>query len=236
MKAQTREEPRILAAAERQMQAWARIQEISKQLSAEGARTALGPYICLSRECGAGGSLIAERLGELLGWEVLDKNVLDEVALRYRVSRLKLDLVDETAFNWAYDIIGPWLDREIVSHEKYFAQLCRVVLAKARRGHVVLVGRGAQFMLPREFGLAVRIIAPKKFRIAQIMERLGLTTREAERLIDETDRGRRQFAYRYFHRDIDDPHLYDIVLNVEHVGIGQAAEKIAEAMLPKKPR
>ena len=45
----------------------------------------------------------------------------------------------------------------------------------------------------------------------------------------EVDRGRREFVARYFHHDIDDPHLYDLVINVERFGPEAVAEKIVEA-------
>jgi len=234
MKGQTREESGIVAAAERQMYAWARTQEIGPQLA--GARRidrphgrSLGPYIAISREAGAGGSEIAALVGQKLGWEVLDKNLLDRVADRFRLPRSMLELVDETEANWAYDVLGAWLDRRIVSPQKYLVRLKQVVLAAARRGNVVLVGRGAQFMLPRGEGLAVRLIAPEKYRAERIMLRSRTTEAAARQFIAQTDRARREFAERFFHHDIADPHLYDLVINVEHLGTAGAAEAVVGA-------
>jgi glucuronide carrier protein len=111
------------------------------------------------------------------------------------------------------------------------AHLGRVVLTAAQRGNVVFVGRGAQFFLPPGQGLAVRIIAPKKYRIQQIMRRYRFSAAKARRFIAEVDRGRREFVYRFFHRSIDDPHLYDLVINVERLGTVAAADKIVGAYL-----
>jgi cytidylate kinase len=234
MKDQTREEPKILAAAERQMHAWALTEEIEgRALRAEGPHRLaerLGPYVAISREEGAGGSQIAQEVGRELGWEVLDKSLLDRVAGRYGLSRSMLELVDETQNSWAYDLLGSWMDRRIISHDKYMAHLSRVVLAAAGRGNVVLVGRGAQFLLPREKGLAVRIIAPRKYRIQQIMQRERLSQSAARRLMDARDRGRSEFARRYFHQDIADPHLYDLVVNVERLGPAAAVKQIVAAI------
>ena len=236
MKQQTREEPKILAAAERQMKVWAWTQEIRDRIRVHQAHVRLGPYMCISREAGAGGSWIAEQVGQILEWEVLDRGLLDRVAERCHVSRSRLDLVDETCTNWAFDVLGTWFDREIVPHEKYLVHMSRVVLAAARQGNVVFVGRGAQFLLPREHGLAVRIIAPEKYRLDQIVQQRKLAAKEARRFMEAVDRGRREFVQRYFHQDIDDPHLYDVVVNVEHMGPEAAAEKIAEAMRHAKER
>jgi hypothetical protein len=234
MKEQTREEPKIIAAAERQMQAWVRTAEIEgRAIRAEGPHRLaqrLGRYICISREEGTGGSQIAQLVGQELGWEVLDKNLLDRVAERFRCSRGMLELVDEKQGNWVYDVLGTWMDRKIITHDKYMAHLGRVLLAAVRHGNVVLVGRGAQFLLPREKGLAVRIIAPKKYRVEQIVQREGLSRADACRLMEARDRGRREFVRRYFHQDIDDPHLYDLVLNVERLGPAAAVQQIVAAI------
>ena len=45
----------------------------------------------------------------------------------------------------------------------------------------------------------------------------------------KTDQDRRQFVSRYFHHDMSDPHLYDLVLNVERLGPAATAEQIVAA-------
>ncbi len=233
MKEQTREEPTIVAAAERQMQTWARTREIEDR-SAAGA----GPsrecramsYLAISREAGAGGSLVARAVGHELGWNVLDKDILARVANRYNLPLPMLELVDETVDNWVSGVFGSWIDHTIISHDRYFACLKRVLRASLAQEKLVLVGRGAQFLLPREKGLAVRIVAPEQYRLSQIAEQHHLTRREASRLIVEVDRRRQQFVRRYFHRDISDPHLYDLTINVENIGVGGAVRQIITAL------
>lgn len=234
MKEQTREEPKIVAAAERQMQAWVKTAEIHERtIHEEGTHNLcdrLGKYLAISREEGAGGSEISQLLGEKLGWEVLDKNLLDRVAERLECSPATLELVDETPGNWVLDVLGAWMDRRIITQEKYVVHLGRVVLAAVRRGDVVLVGRGAQFLLPREKGLCVRIIAGKKFRVERIAASRNLGASAARQLVEETDLGRREFAQRFFHREIDDPHHYDLVINAERIGPDDAANMILQAL------
>ncbi|MBN2021286.1 MAG: cytidylate kinase-like family protein [Pirellulales bacterium] len=230
MQPHVREEPKIAAAAEKQMRTWSRIDEISDRMlaidGAEPAAKAVGPYVALSREAGAGGGLIAELIGQKLGWTVLGRSLLDRVSERYRIARPMLDLVDETKSNWALDVLGTWLDSHVVSHEKYVAHLRRVVLSAARTGRVVFVGRGAQFFLPRGEGLSIRIVAPEAYRAHNLAARRGIDETTARRMIRDVDEGRRAFIERYFHHDVADPHLYDVVINVEHRGPQQTAEAI----------
>jgi cytidylate kinase len=233
MKANTREEPKILAAAERQMQAWAMTEEIAhRAIEAHGphpTRPRLGHYISISREVGAGGSELGARLGEKLGWEVMDKNLLDQMAERYRLSKPMLELVDETTYNWAFNTLGTWVDPKLISHEKYVVHLARVILSRARKGNVIFVGRGAQFLLPRDQGLAVRIIADEKYRLSRIMRQEGFDETSARRLMEEVDRGRNEFVQQFFRRDLNDPHLYDLVIRVDRVGVEAAADLIVAA-------
>jgi len=233
MKEQTREDPKILAAAERQMQAWALNQEIADRAirdrgPQEPTKCAV-EFITISREAGAGGSEIAEALARRLGWEVLDRNLLERMDDRFHVSRKMLEAVDETEASWVYDVLGTWVDQSAVGHEKYVAQLGKVVAEAARRGHVVFVGRGAQFLLPRQHGLAVRIVAPLRWRVEHLMQRDCLDEAAARQLIRRKDTGRREFVERFFHRDLDDPHLYDLVVNVERLGLDGAVEQVYTA-------
>jgi hypothetical protein len=239
VKEQTREDPTILAAAERQMHAWALQTELKDR--AIPPKLAGGPprqavrFVAISREAGAGGSEIAEHVGQRLGWSVFDKNLLDQIATRFHLPRTTLDLVDETPNNWAYDVLGTWMDRKLVPHEKYVACLSRVVLMAGRRGRAVFVGRGAQFLLPRQEVLAVRCIASPKLRLERIVERTGLDKTAAQRRMSEIDRGRRQFVERFFHHDSTDSHLYDLVINIDRFGTSGAAAAIVAAMGQQGP-
>jgi hypothetical protein len=234
MKEQIRLEPAISAAAERQMHAWAMTSELKDRAVRSDLESRAPPrtrqYVAISREAGAGGGEIGQCLGRRLGWDVFDKNLLDYVAERFHLSRLMLDLVDETESNWVYDVLGTWMDRQIVPHEKYFVELCRTVSALARRGHAVFVGRGAQFLLPRDRVLAVRLIASLRYRVQKIILRTGLKEKEAERRATELDAGRREFVERFLRRDITDPHNYDLVINVERCSQETVVAEILAAL------
>jgi len=231
MKEQVREEPKIVSAAEKQMQAWARSAELAHQRAGGEARATVkrfGPFLCVSRESGSGGGAIAEMVAARLGWEVLGRTLLDRIAERYRLSRPMLEVVDETKANWAHDILGTWIDPHVISHEKYITHLRYVVLAAAHCGRVVFLGRGAQFFLPPGAGLAVRIVAPEPYRVAEVSRKHNVDAKEARRMMKQAEEGRRDFVARYFRRDISDPHLYDLVVNVGNHGPRAAADMIVE--------
>ena len=175
MKSPIHQDTRIAAFAERQMRSWGQFQETAARAASRqelGQSTAQGVcYVAISREAGAAGTTVARLVGGHLGWEVYDANLLDQVAQRYNESRLMLDLVDETESNWVYDVLGTWMDRQIIPHEKYVVQVGRMIRTLARAGNAVFVGRGAQFLLPRSKTFAVRIVAPEAFRAERVRQR-----------------------------------------------------------------
>ena len=142
-----------------------------------------------------------------------------------------LDLVDETESNWVYDVLGTWMDRQIIPHEKYVVQISRIIRILARTGNAVFVGRGAQFLLPRSQDLrrANRGLR-RHFVPERVRQRHNVGLPEALDWIHRTDRGRREFVQRFFRQDINDPHLYDLVINVERLGPAGAAEQIVHAV------
>ena len=153
MNTQIHENPRIAAAVERRTQAWTHTQEAAERAAQGALRLRLAAcgrtHVAISREAGTDAGEIARLLGEKLGWEVLDRALLDRIAERLHEPRSMVNPVDETHGNWAYDVLGALMDDQIVTHEKYVACLTRVVRAAGRRGKVIFVGRGASSSCPR---------------------------------------------------------------------------------------
>jgi cytidylate kinase len=234
MKEQAHEEPRIVAAAERLMRAWVHTQEVQDRAVGQQIKpqqkVRFGPYLTISREAGAGGSEIARQIGERLGWDVLDRNLLESIATRLNTSPGLIERLDEAQSNWAYDLMAAWLDRDMVGHETYLRHLEGIILAAARRGKVVLVGRGAGFLLPHEGGVSVRLVASEEYRIERTMRLENLTHAAAKEFVRNLERGRTEFVDRHFHRNIADPHLYDMVLNVGRLGVESTVELIVAAI------
>ena len=208
-------------AAERQMRTWAlrmeSQQRLDEQAAAKPPQQLIHPYVTISREPGIDAGEIAKSVASKCGWKVFDRELLDYMVEHYHWSRIALDYVDERTASWFHETFGKWLDGQLVSQAEYVSSLGKIVLLAAQHESTVFVGRGVQFILPREAGLSVRVIAPRKQRVERIKERRHCNQRDAEKFIDETDKGRADFVRRYFHRDVADPHLYDLVINLEQI-------------------
>ena len=199
----------------------------AEQVSSSGIGVEIQPYVAISREAGAGGATIAHRVGELLGWEVLHREILDHMAEKYKLRRDMLGMIDEKTSNWIIEIFGKWLDPKLVTQSEYIVHLGQIVLLAAQHASTVFVGRGAQFFLPSDRGFSVYIVAPIPERIRSLRKVRDCSEAEAKRYIRETDKGRQDLIKTHFNKEIRDPHLYDLVINRAHTSIDEAAELIA---------
>ncbi|NLX53757.1 MAG: cytidylate kinase-like family protein [Planctomycetaceae bacterium] len=184
------------------------------------------PHIAISREAGAGGSAVGRRIGELLQWEVLNRKLLDMMAEKFNLSRAMVGVADETTSNWLIEVFGKWLDPRLVTRSEYIVHLGELVLLAAQHSSKVFVGRGAQHFLPAERGVSVFLVAPLTMRIARIQDVRGCSEAEARRYIRDTDQTRRDLIKSHFNREIDDPHLYDLVINRTQIDSDAAAELV----------
>jgi len=223
----------LTVAAQRRLERWLLSPELqSHMLRAEDVQnktTETGLYVAISREAGSGGTEIAHEVGRQLGWDVLDKELLDFMAERYKLPRDMLDVVDEARANWFHDVLGVFLDAQVVSQDRYVAHLERIVHLAALHGNVVFVGRAAQYMLPRHCGLAVRIVAPRQRRVDNLTSRHVIDRSKAVQLLDDLDSARVEFCRRHFHRNPLDPLEYDLVINTARMSVETAAEMIVVA-------
>ena len=216
--------------ADQRMRQWAVGLEVKQRIAQEEARKQLPeyihPYVAISRDTGAGAEEIAHRVGAILSWEVLDRELLDYMAEQYHLQKSMVEFVDETTTSWLLDTFGKWLDRQVVTESEYITHLGQLVLLAAQHRSTVFVGRGAQFFLPRDRGVAIQIVAPQSQRIERVMQHEGLSHDKAQRYLEQTDRARHEFIREHFHCDVTDPYLYDLVLNLGYFELSEAVDLI----------
>jgi cytidylate kinase len=111
--------------------------------------------------------------------------------------------------------------------DQYIKHLMKVIGAVGRHGGAVLIGRGANFILPPERRFSVRVIAPIDVRIANVARNHQVSEKEARNRIVKTDSQRRAFVRKYFNTSIADPLHYDMLINTGSASIGGAVEAIA---------
>jgi cytidylate kinase len=195
--------------------------------------------VCISREAGAGGGTIARMAGTRLDWKVYDHEILEAIAHRMEVPTDEVRTFDELAPSVVQDWILPLREEHYAPQEAYLDHLAKLLEAIGKAGESVIVGRGAGFLLPRDEILNVRIIAPIRARAARLAERMGVSFRTARRAARDLDRRRNHFEHTMHRVDPTDPHLYDLVLDSNSLGLTISAEVIVRAVeigLPREPK
>ncbi len=172
-----------------------------------------GPYITLSRELGSGGTEISHRLAEKLGWQHYDREIIEAIAARTHVHEQLVARFDEHIRNELDTYLYNLLTRQLLNNTEYLASLTRVLVSVAQYGNAVIVGRGANFILPPEAGLRVRVVAPLETRVQRVMQVRGHDEKRALEEIATHDRERRDFVERNFRCRPEDPCAYDAVIN-----------------------
>jgi cytidylate kinase len=191
--------------------------------------------VCISREAGAGGGTIGRLVARRLDWKVYDHEILEAIAQRMELSADEVRVFDELAPSVVQDWILPLREEHYAPQEAYLDHLAKLVEAIGRAGDSVIVGRGANYLLPREETLSVRIIAPLKARAVRLSERMGVSVRTARRAARDLDRRRLQFDRTMHRADSIDPHNYDLVLDSNSLGLPIAAEVIVRAIEAGRP-
>jgi len=160
---------------------------------------------------------------------VLDKEILGYLAEKYGTPRHLLEFIDEKHVSWIQEFFETWMEGQGFTEATYMHRLHHLFFLAAHHGSVVIVGRGAQFVLPHNRGLSVRVIAPLDFRVEQVLLKKSLNAKEARKFVKESDRQREAFINEHFHHKVTDPHVHDLVINVEKLVQADAADVIVAA-------
>jgi cytidylate kinase len=180
------------------------------------------PVITVSREPGSGGRIIAQKLGEVLGLDVFHQEVIHAMAKSADVSARLLESLDEKGLNVLEEWIASLVDDRHLWPDRYLRHLMKVVVTVGKHGGAVVVGRGANFILPPARRLRLRVCAPRDIRVHRVAEDFKVSRAKAQKRIIRTESDRQAFIRKYFNADIADPSHYDLLINTGELEIGDA--------------
>jgi cytidylate kinase len=175
--------------------------------------------ITISRGCFSHGQKIAEKVAKMLGYDCVSREILVEAAQLFKVSERKLirSLIDAPNI----------LERLVHGKERYLEYIKAALLGHVRKGNVVYHGHAGHLLLvevPQV--IRVRINAQKDDRIKLLQKRENLTKEAAATIIENEDKNRIRWTQYLYKMDINDPKLYDIVINIGNLTIDDACEII----------
>jgi CMP/dCMP kinase len=178
-----------------------------------GGPTATRRVLTLSRQLGAADRGFAPTLGDRLGLNVYDRELLEQEAIRLGVAVKELEQVDERSSGIFRRLRPGSLD------QRYFDALQQRMKELAERGNVLLVGRGGSgFLRDRPEAFHIRLVAALSVRVRRVMEHRWVREELARQLIAQSDAERRGFYEGYFGADWSSPLEYHLTVNSGRLG------------------
>lgn len=214
---------------DRQIRKW----ELEKSRPQEipSPQKAQGPIITISRQRGSNGIVVAEHLAKLTGFNLISREIIDQISADIGVQKRLIETLDEGVRSSFELWVEGLFKGRIVDSSDYMKSLARIIGTISQHGYSIIVGRGANFLLGMRRGFHVRLVADYDYRVKSIMNRKGLGEAEARIDIERTDEQRKKFIKTHFNADIDDPCAYDIIIN----GTYFTTEQIARLILNMYP-
>lgn len=204
------------------------------------------PVMTIGRQYGAGGSDVARIVAERIGAEVVDRELIAEVARRMGAEAVEIEAEDEhptrlvdrlaramspMAFEFGVAWEPPYTDPAYDPRRAVLDLEREVIREMADRGNAVIVGRGGAFVLAdHPTALHVYLVAPIEVRLRTVIERLSLSEDEARRRLHEIDANRAAYAAQLYGADWRDPIHYDLVVNTARLGYEATADVIVAAL------
>lgn len=161
--------------------------------------------ITFSREPCSGGTQVAESTAEKLGYRLAGKQTIEEVLLQYGF----------VGFDAAYDSMPNFWTRFDEETNQIVMMFNRVVLAMAKLGNVVIMGRGAfKVLAPYRDVLHVRIKSPFQYRLSTFMERYSdFDENRAKSALAEADKLRASYLEIHYGVKWDSMAHFDLVID-----------------------
>lgn len=193
--------------------------------------------VTIARQYGSGGREIGNRVAELLGVKVYDRELITMAASKSGLPADSLDHVDEKATNsLLYTLAmgsslfyGSNTGFNMPVNDKLFIVQSEIIGNIADRESCVIVGRCGDYVLRNHPGtLSVFVYAPAEERIKRIMERHSVGYDEAKELMNKTDRRRINYYNFYTGRKWGKFDHYDLMIDSHLLGTEGTAQIIAD--------
>lgn len=191
------------------------------------------PIVTISRQSGSRGSYFASRLAQKLDYQRIHREIIDSICASSGYRKRIIDALDEKYHSQLDTLVDSLVTGQTVDHSDFSRHLFKVVLSMSELGGIVLVGRGGSFILGPLKGFHIRVVAPYKKRIENLIAYKNINENEAVEYIAQSDSQRSEYIRKLFDADIDDPCRYDMVINTNYLDVEELVDCVMEAIKTK---
>ena len=183
--------------------------------------------ITISREAGSGGNILAKQLSDQLEFDLFYQEFIHNMAESARLSVRLIETLDEKGASVLEEWISSIVDKRHLWPDRYLQHLMKIIGTIGKHGQAIIVGRGANFVLPPEKRLSVRVIAPLEMRLRNVSQKFSVSVDEARPRVLKTDSDRKAFIKKYFNDDIRHPLNYDLIINTGTLSIDDVVNSVS---------
>ncbi len=182
--------------------------------------------ITISREFGAGGGEIGEKLAKALGYECYNKELILKAAAKSNVdvqSIIKWDEKVPTELGFGQSLFE-FYNRPL--SETLFEAQKNVIREFGEKGKCVIIGRnGNQILKEYDNCLHVFIHADPYWRLKRMKKKMpGVSEEKLNEEIRTIDKMRRKYCTFYTNTEFGKAEYYDITLNTSRLGIEKSLD------------
>jgi cytidylate kinase len=176
--------------------------------------------IAISQQIGSRGIELGELAARELGYRFqTGEQLIAETAKRFNVNADQM--------KW-FDVHSPHFWERKTDTGRFAAYYRAVFLQEAAQDRIVVAGRGSSHFLPEGgCGIRVRTMAPVADRVKQVAGEEKLGSAAAEKRVRDFDAEVKARIQTLFGQDIEDPAIYDLVINTARLPLASHANTLA---------
>ena len=186
--------------------------------------------ITVSMKPGSGGTLVAQEVADRLGFDYFHRGIIEGIAKSAKIRASVIDTLEKERLSGIEDFISSLYKDQYLYPGIYMQHLVKVVNTIADHGRAVIVGRGANFILPPEERFSVRVVAPLEIRIQNVARAYNVSAEKARKRVIGRESRRSAFIRKSYNADISDPENYDLTINTGRMSIESAVEAVIAAV------
>ena len=194
------------------------------------------PVVSISRQFGAGGRTLGQKVAARLGYQFVDQDLIDRVAEKADVSVEWVEAVEQEVGGRLMRIISGLVSSNFIERllgdsasdfdeKKYIEFIRRVMQDIAEQGEAVIIGRASQIILAENPEVVrVLLVADMDDRIEFMMKRHNLDRIAADKAIAIGERKRSALMSVFGVTNPNDPSHYHVVINTSETPLKWAED------------
>lgn len=196
------------------------------------------PFLTISREYGCLGYRVGEAIADIFNkechhdprWTVFDRGIIDHLMKDMNISYELAQTLTDKARD-AMDYFFKTSFAKYPPEAMVYRRLVETIRILAANGHAIIIGRVGNIItrdLPQ--GYHVRLYASTEKKVENISQQLKVNKGEAKGILSKKGEIREQFVLKHITVDLNDPAIYNLMINTTDLSIEETARFIVDGM------